>query len=165
MAVVPIDAVDRYFPTGVTKYYFAPTFADPENPTRLELDASTDLSPEIAEVDGFTVSSDQIDVPDINSRFTGKIPGRISADDSSLVFYGDKTGEDVRELLPRGTDGYIVRMGGGDVTDYKMDIFPVTVISVSKQFGTDDEAARITVQFSITSEPIEDVAIPAAAGG
>lgn len=162
MVATPIATVDRYFPTGVAKYYWIPDILDPENPTRLELDAGTDLSPEIAEVDGFTVSSDEIEVPDINSRFTGKIPGRISADDSSLVFYGDKTGIDVRALLPRGESGYVGRLGGGDVPTYKMDIFPVTVTSLSKAFGTDDEAARITVQFSISSEPIEDVDIPAA---
>jgi hypothetical protein len=162
MVATPIQTVDRYFPTGITKYYWIPDLLDPENPTRAELDAGTDLSPELAEVDGFTVSSDEIEVPDINSRFTGKIPGRISADDSSLVIYGARNGIDVRALLPRGESGYIGRLGGGDVATYKMDIFPVTVTSLSKAFGTDDEAARITVQFSISSEPYEDVAIPAA---
>ena len=44
---------------------------------------------------------------------------------------------------------------------FLLDIFPVTVTSLSKAFGTDDEAARITVQFAVTAEPIEDVAIPA----
>lgn len=161
MAAIPIQAVDRYFPTGVTKYYWIPTLANPMTPTRIELNAATDLSPELAEVDGFTVSSDEIDVPDINSRFTGKIPGRISADDSSITFYAAEDGDDVRALLPRGEEGYIGRLGGGDVAASKMDIFEVTVTSLSKQFGTDDEAARITVQFSIKSEPWEDVAIPA----
>lgn len=160
MAATPITTVDRYFPTGITKYYWIPDLLDPENPTRLELDAGIDLSPQIAEVDGFTVSSDEIEVPDINSRFTSKIGGRISADDSSLVMYANRNGVDVRAILPRGEAGYIGRLGGGDVAAYKMDIFPVTVISLSKAFGTDDEAAQITVQFSVSSEPIEDVAIP-----
>jgi hypothetical protein len=162
MVATAIQTVDRYFPTGVTKYYWIPDLLDPEAPTRLELDAGTDLSPEIAEVDGFTVSSDQIETPDINSRFTSTIAGRITADESSLVFYAAANGVDVRALLPRGTNGYIGRLGGGDTATYKMDIFPVTVTSLSKAFGTDDEAARITVQFAVTSEPIEDVAIPAA---
>lgn len=161
MAATPIATVDRYFPTGITKYYWIPDILDPENPTRAELDAGTDLSPQIAEVDGFTVSSDEIEVPDINSRFTSKIGGRISADDSSLVMYANRNGVDVRALLPRGEAGFVGRLGGGDVAAYKMDIFPVTVISLSKAFGTDDEAAQITVQFSVSSEPIEDVAIPA----
>jgi len=160
MAATPIGTVDRYFPTGVTKYYWIPDILDPENPTRAELDAGIDLSPQIAEVDGFTVSSDEIEVPDINSRFTSKIGGRISADDSSLVMYANRNGVDVRAILPRGETGFVGRLGGGDVAAYKMDIFPVTVISLSKAFGTDDEAAQITVQFSVSSEPIEDVAIP-----
>lgn len=160
MVATPIQTVDRYFPTGITKYYWIPDILDPEAPTRLELDAGIDLSPQIAEVDGFTVSSDEIEVPDINSRFTSKIGGRISADDSSFVMYANRNGVDVRSLLPRGEAGYVGRLGGGDVATYKMDIFPVTVISLSKAFGTDDEAAQITVQFSVSSEPIEDVTIP-----
>jgi hypothetical protein len=161
MAATPIETVDRYFPTGTTKYLFVPTIANPNAPTRAELDAGTDLSPEIREVDGWTVSSDEIETPDINSRFTSKIPGRISADESSITMYADPTGTDARTLLARDTEGWIVRMGGGDTAARKMDLFEITVTSVSKEFGTDDEAGTLVFQFSIKSEPVEDIAIPA----
>jgi hypothetical protein len=161
MPATPIASVDRFFPTGTTKWYFVPSIVNPESPTRTELNAGTDLSPEIREVDGWTVSSDEIDTPDINSRFTSKIPGRITADASSLVMYADPTGNDARTLLPRNTEGFIVRLSGGDVATRKMDIFEVIVTSVSKDFGTDEEAGSLTIQFSIKSEPVEDVTIPA----
>lgn len=152
----------RYFPTGTTRYLWVPTIAAATNiPTRTEIDAGTDLSTDLAEVSGFTVSSDLIDTPDINKRFTARIAGRITAEDSSLTFYEDRVGDDVRALLPRDEEGFIVRMGGGDVAASLMDIFPVTVSSQSKQEGTDDEAARITIEFAITSEPVENEAIPA----
>lgn len=162
MPATPMAEAVRYFPTGTTRYIWVPTIvATTKIPTRAEINAGTDLSTDLAEVSGWTVSSDLIDTPDINKRFTSRIPGRITAEDSSLTFYEDKVGDDVRALLPRDTAGYVVRMGGGDVTLSLMDIFPVTVSSLSKNEGTDDEAARLTVEFAITSEPVEDVPIPA----
>ncbi len=162
MPADPMPAAVRFFPTGTTRYVWIPTIAATTLiPTRAEIDAGTDLSVDLAEVSGWTVSSDLIDTPDINKRFTSRIPGRITAEDSSLTFYEDLVGDDVRALLPRDEVGFVARMGGGDVAGSLMDIFPVTVSSLSKNEGTDDEAARLTVEFAITAEPVEDVVIPA----
>lgn len=161
MAATPIATVSRFFPTGTTKYVFCATIANKNAPQRAEIDAGTDLSGEIAEVEGWQVTSELIDVPDINSRFTSKIPGRTSADDSSITFYADPSGADARTLFPRDTEGFILRMDGGDVPGRKMDVFPVRVSSVPKEMGTGDGAATLTVMFAITSEPAENVTIPA----
>lgn len=153
----------RFFPTGTTKYLWLPAIvAATLIPTRAEINAGTDLSVDLAEVAGFTVSSDLIDTPDINKRFTSRIPGRITAEDSSLVFYADRVGDDVRALMPRDEEGFIVRMPGGDVPASMGSTFPVTVSSLSEAAGTDDEADRLTVSYAITAEPAEDWAIPAA---
>jgi hypothetical protein len=163
MVATPMTPAERFFPTGVTRYLYLPAIvASTLIPTRTEINAGTDLSVDLAEVSGFTVSSDLIDTPDINKRFTSRIPGRITAEDSSLVFYADKVGEDVRALLPRDTAGFIVRMAGGDVPASMGSTFPITVSSISEQAGTDDEASRLTVEFAITDEPAENWAIPAA---
>jgi len=163
--VSPITASSRYFNQAVTKVYFVPSIEDTTAPTRAELDAGTDLSDEIADISGWQVTSSQIQTPDLGSRFTSSIPGRTTAEDSSIVFYADVAGEDVRALLPRDTTGYIVIMDGGDVPGQPMDIFPVRVASTGKMRTVGDEAARIQVQFSITSEPVEDVTIPGEDGG
>ena len=75
--------------------------------TRAEINAGTDLTAEIAEMSGFTVTSDSVDTPDLSNRFTAKIPGRITADDSSISFYASSTSADVRTVLPRDTAGYV----------------------------------------------------------
>lgn len=161
MPASPLASVDRYFPTGTTKWIFCVTVANKSAPTRVEINNGTDLSPELAEVEGWQVTSELIDVPDINSRFTSKIPGRTSADDSSIKFYADPSGVDARSLFPRDQEGYILRMDGGDVAGRKMDVFPIRVSSTSKDMGTGDDGATLTVMFAITAEPAENVTIPA----
>lgn len=160
MAATPITESTRYYQRGVTKVSWVPTIADKSSPTRIELDAGTELSVEVGEVDGWQVTSEVTETPALGSRFTAKVDGPITADDSSLTLYASQDGEDVRTLLTRGTNGYIVWMDGGDVATQPMDVFPVRVLSQAKIRSLDD-AAKIMVQFAVTSEPAENVAIPA----
>lgn len=165
MVAAALDATTRYYPVGTRQWYWVDTLADYKTPTRTELDAGTDLTGEVAETDGFTTSSDSIDTPDYGKRFVGKIPGRINADDSSITFYADRDSADVRAVLHRDDVGFIAIFPEGDdeaESDHTMDIFPVTVASVSKP-TSDSDAARIVVSFTITGEPAQDVAVPAAA--
>ncbi len=140
-----------------------PTIAVKTAPTRAELNAGTNLSPDLYGVSGFTVKSDAVPTPDISTRFVGQIPGRITADDSSITMYMDPTGVDARTLMPRDTAGFVVRLEGGDVAGRKLDVFPVKVQSVSKENlnaeGT--TAAGLMFSYSTTSEPAESVTIPA----
>lgn len=160
MAATPITPSVRYFRRGVTKVLWVPTIADKAAPTRVELDAGTALEQETGEVDGWSVTSEVVETPTLGSLFTAKINGPISADDSSLTMYASQDGEDVRTLLTRGTNGFVVWMDEGDTATGLMDVFPVRVLSQAKQ-RTLDDAAMVTVQFAITSEPAENVAIPA----
>ncbi len=160
MAATPIAAASRFINPGVTKVYWVVSIANKSAPTRSELNAGTDLSGELADVNGWVVSSNQVDTPDMGSRFTSKIPGRITADDSSLSVYESQTTVDARSLMPRDTTGFVVWMDGGDVAGQKMDVFPVKVSSVAKSRSTGDDPGRLTFQYSITSQPAEDVAIP-----
>lgn len=162
MATPALTASTRYFDPELTKVYFVASIADKTAPTRVELSAGTDLSGEIAEISGFTVTSEQIATPDLASRFTSQIGGRTTAEESSLTFYSDQQGVDARTVLARDTTGFILFLDGGDTEGNKMDVYPVTVISVGKMRSVGDEAARLQVQFSVTSEPAEDVSVPAA---
>lgn len=160
MATLP--ASTRYYRRGLTKVYFLPTIvATNLTPTRPEITAGTDLSGEIADSSGWAVKANMIKTPDLVSRFTSQIPGSIEADDSSLTFYADQLGVDVRATLPQDQTGYIVWMDGGDVpTTGKLDTFPVRVSGVSKQRNLGDEAAKIDVMFAITKAPGENLTIP-----
>jgi len=163
MAATPIAAVSRYWPVGTTKWYWLTSVASylSPGPTRLELNAGTDISGEVADISGFTVSSNQIDTPDVNSRFRSKIPGPIEAEDSTLTLYADPSGVDARALFPRDTTGFVVRLDGGDTAGRKMSVFPCKVASQNKLMGTEEEAGRIEVAFTITGIPAEDLAVPA----
>lgn len=162
MAAPAISTVDRYWVHGTIKWYFVPSMSNYQAPTRGELDAGTDLTGEVHSSEGWTTTGEDISTPDGDSTFTGTIPGPITAEESSLTVYADPSGSDVRDLLPRGTSGYMVRLGGGDTSGRKMDVFPVRVKTVGKlmQIG-ENEAARCQIMFSITREPAEDVTIPA----
>jgi hypothetical protein len=133
-----ITASERYFARGTSVCRFLTTIASlSTGPTRAELTAGTNLSGEIAEIDGWNVESGSIETPDLASEFTSSIPGSTSAED------------------------YIVWMDGGDVEDYLMDVFPVRVASQGKTRTNDDEAAKVAINFAITREPVENLAIPA----
>lgn len=162
----PITKSSRYFDPAVTKCYWLPTVADGELvPTRSEMTAGTDLSNEIADLDGWLVEGEDIETPDLGSLFTSKIPGRTSVEDSSLTFHADKTGDDVRTLLPRGSEGYIMWCDGGDIEGNIAGVYPVRVRSVGVQRSVTDDNARIQVAFTITREPNEGVVVPALGGG
>jgi hypothetical protein len=157
-----LTASVRYFRPGTTKVKWATTLATYTTPTRAEITAATELSGEIAEINGFTVTSESVDTPDLGTRFVSKIPGRISADDSSINFYASSTGfNDARSVLPRDTTGFVIFMDAGDVTTTgRMDVFPATVASHGKLRGIEDPAMT-QAQFTITRVPAEDLVIPA----
>lgn len=161
MAATPLTSSTRYFDPETTVVYFVPTIADKATPTRIEIDAGTDLSGEIADLSGWVIGGEDVATPDLGNRFTSNIPGRESADDSSLTLYASEDGVDVRATLPAGTNGFIVWLDGGDATGNKMDVYPIRVRSVGKMRNLSNEAAKIQVQFSITSKPASDVDVPA----
>lgn len=163
MPATPIPTTDRFFAPEITKVIFVPTIASSVlAATRVEINAGDDLSKEIADLSGWSVQSNFIDTPDLGKRYTSKIGGRLTTPDSSLTFYGSKDGDDVRAVLPRGTEGFIIFMDGGDVATQPMDVFKVEVASLGKMRSTGDNAFQITVSFSI-KDFAEDVDIPAAA--
>ncbi|WP_405149432.1 hypothetical protein OG589_14505 [Sphaerisporangium sp. NBC_01403] len=160
MPATPITPASRFFRPGTTKCYWVVSISNINAPSRPELNAGSDLSKDIADIAGWMVSGQKIDTPDLNSTFVSNIPGLTSADESSITFYAGETGVDVRSLMPRNTAGNIVWLDGGDVAGRKMDVFPVRILSVGKQRSMGAEAARITIQYAISSVPAEDVTIP-----
>ncbi len=155
----------RFFSAEINKILFATEIADISNVTRAELDAATDVTDEVADLSGWDVTSGSIDTPDAGHRFVSKIPGRTSTSDSSITFWASQDGDDVRALLPRGTEGYVLFLDGGDVPTQPMDVFPAEVNALGKVRSVAEQGFQLTVGFTITSPPAEDVAIPAAAVG
>ncbi|MFZ4143391.1 hypothetical protein ACOZDZ_22065 [Streptomyces griseoincarnatus] len=158
----PITASQRYYRRGTTKVLWLPAVANKSAPTRAEINAGTALEGETGAMAGWQTTSATVPTPALGSRFTPTVGGEITAADSSLTLWASKTGVDVRQLLTRETEGFVMWMDEGDVPGQTGDVYPVQVTSQAKVREL-DTAAQIMVQFSITSEPAENVEIPAAA--
>lgn len=155
----------RFNRKGVTRIYFVPTIASTSLiPTDAEITAGTDYTAQINAIDGFSLENTPIETPDMASTFVSKIGGDDSAADSSLTFYEDSALDDIETDLAKGTSGYIVIFSKGKTPGAKgMDVYPVTVVSNSKAYTTDNEAAKITVQFTVTARPVFNQAVPTGA--
>lgn len=161
MVATNISASVRYINPATTAVYWVLLIANKNSPTRGELNAGTNLVNENSAASGWSTKVDQVETPNMASRFTPKLPGRIQADDSSLSMYRDLGGTDAIGLMPVDTNGFVVWLDGGDVGGRKMDIFPVRVASHSKARSTEGkEAAQVEITYAITDQPAENVTIP-----
>lgn len=167
MAPQPLKPTKRYIAPEVTSVYWLTACADLNAPTRSELDAATsvDLSPEIASMTGWEVSADRVAVPDLGTRKTGRISGRVNPGDAQIAFYASEDTDDVREVIKRGDRGVVVILDGGDVVGQSMRPFAVEVSSVTPTTDVaGSEGGRVVVDFSINDWG-EGVEVPAAVGG
>jgi hypothetical protein len=160
MVATPIGASSRYIPEGVTKYNWLPACANYLSPTRAEINAGTDLSPEIATTGNWGIISGVIDAPDLATLFTAQIAGKVTVDGPTIDMYADGTSTDVRTLLPRGTTGFILKLPEGDVAGRKCDVFPVKVVAQAKPTNLTNPSV-IQLQFAPTKIPAENVTVPA----
>jgi hypothetical protein len=154
-----LSSSTRYTPPGQRKVWWVPTISNKNTPTLAEMSAGTDVTGEVASMDGWSVSSDTQDAPDLGSKFVSQVSGAITAPSSSLNCYMSSTSTDIRSLLARGSAGFIVLPWDGAGSANKCDVFPVQVTAMPKQSSTTD-VAQIQVQFAITSVPVENIAIP-----
>lgn len=152
--------ITRFYAVGVTDVLFCPSIANAAAPTFAELDAGTDLSYELSDWSGWTVATAFIDTPTLKSRFVGQLPGKVTAEASSISFYEDRLQVDLRSLMPRDAAGFVVIADGG-LASAVGDVFPVKVASVAKMRSMDN-AAQLKFSFAILSEPSENVVLPQA---
>jgi len=162
MPATPLTASTRYIAPEITKIYWVDTIASKASPTRVELDAGTDVTGEVSDAAGWELAADNVATPDGGSKFVSQVSGRINPPDTSLACYASEDTIDIRDLLARGDTGFIVILHGGDVAGQKMTVWPVRVRSVSAPVDFPaSNASMVNVQFSVTSAPAENVAIPA----
>jgi len=160
MAAPAISASTRYFLPGTTKVLILPAVASlAVGPTRAEINAGLDVSGEVAAISGWSITSENMATPDLGKRFNSQVTGRLTAADSSLTFWADKTGADIRDSLVLDQSTYVVFLDGGDVTGSTMDTYKSVVSSVGKVREIEG-AGRIEIRFSIRDYS-EDKAVPA----
>lgn len=150
----------RYFRRGITKFKFLPAVASLDAPSRAEISAGVDLSPDVSDVAGWTYTNTPIDTPDFATTFTPQIGGEDKAAQSSLTFYDNDASTTIRAALVKGTAGFMVLMPYGDVPTKRCEVWPATVVSIADQYATANEAAKFQVTFSITARPHQAAVIP-----
>lgn len=157
MVATPLATLNPYIPLDVRKFYFVTTISNIASPSRGELDAGTDLSPQVTEATGWSVSGTTID----SQSFVGaalKLQGPKSVDESALTCRNSKTSTDARTILTQDLAGYIVVFKEGDVTARKMDVWQVIVNAQPASPGIADPATT-TFQFAVTDYRLR-VAVP-----
>ena len=161
MPAMPLTPTVRYLPAGVRKWNWLTAVASKTAPTRAEINAGTDLTGEIAAVNGFEIITPLIDVTAFGDPFGVQVPGVPAASDPcEIVFYASSNSADARTVFTAGTAGFLLPLPEGDVTGQKCEVWPVTVRSMFIDQAATDAAGQIHVQFAVTSAPAQNVTIP-----
>lgn len=160
MAAPEITATTRYINPGTSVVLLVASISNILSPTRLELDAGLNVTKEVAEVSGWLMTGEAVPMPDLARLFTSSISGRISVGESSITYYADLAGVDIRSMSEVGTNSNVVWMDGGDVPGRLMDIFPTRVLSAGKTRSVDPTPGRLPVNYAITDAPAENIVIP-----
>jgi hypothetical protein len=117
-------------------------------------------------VQGFSVSTTQIDAPDYISLDVPKLAGPVTIDDSSMEFYWDmtlpvSTSNPVYDGLAEGDEGFItlvyLSVAGTITTGDSADTWPATVQSKNRKFTGNNEAAKWILNVALGS-PYKDLA-------
>jgi len=160
MPAPPLIPSTRYFAPGIRALVWVTTMANYLVPTRAEINAGTDLSAQVATINGWSLQGAMVDVPDMGSRFTSQVPGRLTSPTNDVTLYLSQNSIDGRGLLPRDTNGFMVCMWEGDVPGNKMDVFPARVVTQAVDTTVDD-SGKVTISFAISRLPAINQTIPA----
>lgn len=137
---------------------FVPTIVSIAAPTAAEITAGTNLTPDLADLAGFGFESSQIDVPDMASPSQKQIPGANQLSPGELTIYEQKTPgtNPLLATLAKGVVGHVViapSKAGGVIATDKVEVWPVEVASLSRNYGSDAKGATYTIKLTITEEP------------
>lgn len=166
MSVTTLPVSDRFFTPEINVIKWLPTVTNPTTgPTREEIDAGIALQDEIAAMSGWETTSQFIETPDAGHRVVSRIPGRVTLGDGSITFYASRDGEDIRQVISKGMQGFVWFADGGDVEGYLADLFSVEVANIGKARSVDANALQLPITFAIKRPPLEDIEIPAKAAG
>lgn len=152
----------RFFRRGTSKIFFLPAVATPATgPTSGEITAGTDLTIDVSEIAGFSLTNAPIAVPDLSATFTKSINGEDTTDTSSITFYDQNTTSNaIRTALAKGSIGYVVLMPYGNTTGKRCEVWQVTSTGVNDTWTTGNEAARFVASFSVNAVPVQNAVLP-----
>lgn len=155
----------RFMRKGTTRIFWVPSIDDEDlAPAVSEVTGGTELTPELAEINGFNFSNSPIDTPDMGTSFVSKIPGEDTVGDSDMSFYEHTDSNPIKTALAKGTTGNVVIFYAGTDADDpaaadECDVWPATVASNSRSYSAGNEAAMYQIVFTLTSEPVTETAV------
>jgi hypothetical protein len=150
----------RFFRRGYSKIKFAPSVAG-SSPTRAEITAGVDLSPQVADIGGFQLTNNPIETPDLATSFNSQIDGPDTTADSSLTFYDDNASSTIRNALAKGVSGYILLFPYGDVVGKRVEVWQCKSTGVNDQWSLDAAAGQFQVGFAVLTTPNQAGTTPA----
>ena len=143
------------------KFYFAPAVAVLAAPTRTEITAAVDLTPQLADTSGFSAAPQSAEVPDYDSDFTKKVPGIKAAEDPTMTFWEDDDSSTIRTAVADGAAGFIIRCPYGDVAAKRCEVWPVRSTGPNTNLPNDNNAAQFVVVFATEDAPELEAVLPA----
>lgn len=150
----------RFFRRGVSAVKFLPGVAG-ASPTRPEITAGTDLTAQVADINGFQLTNKPIDTPDLSTVFTSQIDGEDTVADSSLTMYDLTDSAAIRTALAKGTAGFLVLFPYGDASGKRCEVWPVKSTGVNDEWQLSSDPARYEVGFAVTGVPKQNQTTPA----
>ncbi len=157
----------RYIPSGKAKVVFAPAVANIAAPTVAEINAGTVLTvaggtliDALAAMNNWETKVDNIDVPDVQSKFDGQITGRSKASEPTTEHYDNDAAATIRTALAEGTVGYMVKMPYGQTAGKRAEVYPATVSTINdSQIDAANKPAMFVVTYSVTAAPNKNAVI------
>lgn len=148
----------RFYRRGISKIYWkAGTDTAPPSVDTVIGVGGVDLSDDIAEIAGFTLTSSTIPTPDLGSRYTKTIPGEDTTPDSSLTFYDtDASSNAIRDALTKDAIGYVALLPYGNATGKRAEVWTVQVTGVNDQWTVGTDPARFVVSFAVLEVPNQE---------
>lgn len=148
---------------GTAKVYWVTTMANFATGamTAAEVTAGVILTPQIAEMNGFSFSNNPISTPDMDTRFVSQVSGEDTAEASNLVMYELKGGADaIKTALAKDATGYLVIAyagiaGAAAASGDKVEVWPSVISSNVRRYTAGNEAAQYQANFAISLAPKE----------
>lgn len=113
------------------------SIADAQAPTDVEIATGVDLQAvyDLTDIIGWEIETDIIRDGEWGPQELQRL-GEQKIPDSRLMFAADRAGQDIRVLLGRGDQGFIVILPSGPYLDHPtapVNVYPVTVAQLAQQ--------------------------------
>lgn len=149
----------RYNPN--VRILWTQDIVDVDAPTEAEIEAATDLIMPpycLVEMVGWEVDTEIIQIRSYGP-FLRQLPASQSVDVSRLVFTADIGGNDIRTLLTKDDEGFVLFLPSGPLVDYPtspLNVFPARVAQLT-QMQRLWESSKVVVSFAVTAAVGENV--------